>query len=173
MKCILVSFVLLLAGFLQAQTRLIAHKSHSGGSESYRFETAGNFGNYEPPVTLKQVEKINDTTVILTQETMGKESTDTIYHHPIFSNPNMTAASLKRGYYKDVKFKNFDPKKQHEAPASVAPVSNPKKKKKHVPARIRADNSLLLLLLGGGVFVGMGLITTIGRKRKPQDMIHA
>lgn len=174
MKHILFLFALLLTASLQAQTRLIAHKSHSGGAESYRFETAGNFGNYEPQVTLKEVEKINDTTVVLTQESMGRISQDTIYHHPVFSDPNMTVDSLKKGYYEDVKFKNFDPKKQKHAPASVAPVSEPKKKqKKHTTARVREDNSLIFLLLGGGTFLGIGLVTTIGRKRKSQEMSHA
>lgn len=158
MKRILLLYMLLLANAALSQTRLIAHKSHSGNIASYStFDASGNFG--EPPPILKSVEKINDTAVILTHQEWFDTSvvwSDTFYRHPIFSNPNMPVDSMKKAYHmKNVEFKNFDkdpkakPQKATPSKASGKEAGTPKEKKKR--------SFIWLLLIGGGTFLAAGL----------------
>jgi hypothetical protein len=172
MKRALILFLSVFA-FAQSfsQTRLIANKSHSGNATSYlSFAASGNFG--EPPPILKSVEKINDTIVVMTHQEWYDTSlvwSDTFYHHPIFSNPNMPVDSIRKTYYmQDVEFKNFD------RPVQGTPAVRPRKqsgtgaksdaKPRHdLPAGKRDGGKkksvLWLFVIGGGVFLGGGLFS--------------
>jgi hypothetical protein len=178
MKRIIILPVLVFSAIAaQAQTRLIALKSHSGSSSGYRAESFGNFGIIQlPVVTLEKVEKLNDSTVITLSRTEEGLVVDTLMHHPQFSGPDVTEESLRKLYNNQVEFKNFDslarqpfdqkppasgnPEKQPENPQHSP---RPSEKTKEAPDRQK--NFLLLLVIGGGTFLGGGMIAA-GRRRK-------
>jgi hypothetical protein len=171
---LLLILVLVTAG-AQAQTKLIAHKSHSGSALHFRGSDFGNFGNYEPPVILKEVKKINDTTAVTTSNILGQELVDTLYHHPLFSDPAMTKDSLTKLYNNEVEFKDFDKKKtktkqpvRTNAQPQPAPSKIPaaEQKKRTAPTGEQKKKGLILLVIGGGTFLGTGLLMRAARKRK-------
>ena len=175
-------FLLLFISFLSgAQTGLIAHKSHSGSEESYVFAEFGNFGGPEiSPLQLSlptfslyptSIEKINDTTVIFIRTFQDAISKDTIYNHPLFSDPNMTVDSLKKSFFNDVEFTNFEKKdsdNESENALSI-PIEQETSKaisKKQQRKAKRNNSWVILLIIGGGTFVGFGWMTTNLRRRK-------
>lgn len=174
---------------ISAQTALIAHKSHSGNAKSFgasfsssfgRIELPGNFG--EPPARMLAVTKLSDTTVLLKNDQWGDFSEDTIYHHPIFNDPNITVDSLKKIYGKDVKFINFEPTKKIEDEQNnalpVSPNDNIAPGKEQSPAsavqgrekrtkkhKRRNEGMVWIFVIGGGTFLGFGLLSKTARNR--------
>lgn len=174
--CILLVFI------GQAQTGLIAHKSHSGSAESYSFSEFGNFGDPQP--VLRIVQKINDTTVVMVHDDMGSLYNDTVYNHPLFSNPNITVDSLKKSYYYGygVEFKNFEKKPIDDESQNALPFVNEptheavplevKSKKQQRKEKRTKKSWMVFLLIGGGTFLGIGLTGRIVkiRKRNPHTV---
>ena len=164
------------------QTGLIAHKSHSGSAKSYAFAEFGNFGN--PPPIVRMVQKINDTTIVMMQDDMGAISIDTVYNHPLFSNPNMTIDSLKKTYYygSEVEFINFEKKvvddeSQNALPYVVEPTQEAvpvevKSKKQLRKEKRTKKNWILFWVIGVGTFGGIVLMGNVNfiRKRKLQPV---
>lgn len=169
-----------LSSFLQAQTAIIAHKSHSGTASTFVIDPSGNFG--EPPPRLKQVVRLNDTTSIEIYDDFGYYYYDTVYRNPQYSNYNLNLDSMNRktNYFKVeyINFKHSPDSLKQQLPGRVLqtieneesspeniqinqPVqeNSPKKKKK----------SYLLFLFGitGG---GMLLFRVLNRLFTPQTV---
>ncbi|MDH4473296.1 MAG: hypothetical protein QE487_11870 [Fluviicola sp.] len=185
---------------ISAQTALIAHKSHSGNAKSFsasfsssfgRIEPPGNFG--EPPARLIAVVKLSDSTVLMqNQDWNGSDfSMDTIYHHPLFSDPNMTVDSLKMMYGRDIEFINFEPKKvvedeqnnllpvppsEYQAPSGqehLPGLGIPEKEKQKKRHKHRTKGMVWLFVIGGGTFLGFGLLSKRVNKRQKQVPVYA
>ena len=182
------AFLLLFISFLSgAQTGLIAHKSHSGSAKSYVFAEFGNFGARIDDIhdmkiseaqlaipILKEVKKVNDSIVILTQLYSDRVQYDTIYNHPLFSDPNMTVDSLKKSFFSDVEFKNFDKKENQEQLLTPIPTKQETDKaisKKQQRKAKRNNSWVILLIIGGGTFVGFGWMTTNLRRHKQEALL--
>jgi hypothetical protein len=172
------SAFLLFAVSAQAQTRLIALKSHSGSSSNYHMESFGNFGMINlPRYTLEKVEKLNDSTVIMTNRTDDGYMLDTVMHHPQFSGPDVREEDLRELYDNKVEFKNFSgpghPKSDSLYPQKTPVRSEPDKTNPPEPLSPGEDpadpghkkNSLLLLMIGGGTFFGGGIIASVRRRK--------
>ncbi|MBI3237802.1 MAG: hypothetical protein HYZ43_02985 [Flavobacteriia bacterium] len=192
------SFLLLLLFpiTLSAQTALISHKSHSGNAKSFKTSFSSSFGRNEPgnfgepPARMLAVTKLSDTTVLMRNERWwgsNEFSEDTIYHHPIFNDPNITVDSLKKMFGQNVEFTNFEPKKRIEEeqnnalpvspndniapgeqnlPASGIPEKAKQKKHKH-----RKNDLVWILVIGGGTFLGFGLLSKKVRNRPRKAVV--
>lgn len=161
---------LLVSGLAAAQTTLIAHKSHSGTASTFAFADPGNFGLSE---RLVKVKKISDTSVVLTNLYGSDESNDTIYGHPIFSDPNISVDSMQQlYYYENVNFENFQQPKAAQRD-TVRTGSQPLERQKNSqrdhqkmpPKKKKQSNLFWLWIIGGGTFGGILLIS---RRRKPR-----
>ena len=169
---------LLLTGSVSAQTAIIAHKSHSGTAATFAFADPGNFGL--PPTRLVRVTKVSDTSVIMTNSRGGSERNDTIYYHPVFSDPNITVDSMQKLYYDEVEFKGFD-KKPSKEKTKAKSASNETEHLKTVPEsgekavvkerRKKKKGSLVWLwTIGGGTFTAILLLS---RKRNKATIGYA
>ncbi len=175
MKIQLILATCLIAGTTVAQTGLIAHKSHSGSAATFALADPGNFG--EPPSRLVKVIWINDTTVLTQTDPFGNGDTpieDTVYHHPVYSDPNIAVDTLKKMHYYGVEFENFD-KKEVRTPPRVK--ADPQKNNNAKPAstksksRSKKKSSLFWLwIIGGGTFTGILLFS--GRNKKSVNQIE-
>ncbi len=146
--------------FANAQTPLIAHKSHSGTAADFFIDPSSNFGIPSP--RLVQVIRLNDSTSIeVTDHYNGYYHYDTIYRNPVYADYNLDIDSMQKGgYYNNVEYVNFrnSPKSvKQKAPgfdrekldeqvvpqqkSEPQPEAAPKKKKK---------NALLFIFLVGG-----------------------
>jgi hypothetical protein len=176
MKTSILSFVCLCAFLSQAQTAIIAHKSHSGSSIDFFIDPSSNFG--DPYPILVQVIRLNDTVSVEVSESFnGFYFYDTIYKSPIYSKYDLNIDSMNQNHYwqkvEYIHFKNSPDSLKAKKPINqiqlfensekvpeIAPTNqpvqenNPKKKKK----------SYLLFLFGitGGGMLLMKLF------RKPQ-----
>ncbi len=183
-----------------AQTGLIAHKSHSGTATTFELADPGNFGGpaIEPVLqkNLKKVTWLNDTTIVFSgtyqvgyalvyqpnnspkeTEEFKPDYFDTIYNHPVLSDPNIPVDTLKKlfsnynGPNTSIDFENFD-KKEVKTPPKPTDKERKTKKSKAVTTgeKSNADKPkkkstlFWLWIVGGGTFTGILLIS---RKRKP------
>ncbi len=182
------AFLLLsISFFSSAQTGLIAHKSHSGKANNYSMSSFGNFGAriddiYDMKISeahvaipiLKEVKKVNDSIVILTQLYSDRIQYDTIYNHPLFSDPNMTVDSLKKSFFNDVEFKNFEKKENQQQLHTPNPTEQETIKtfsKKQQRKAKRNQSWFILLIIGCGSFLGVGLITNNLRRHKQEVLL--
>lgn len=116
-------------GFSFGQTKIIAHKSHSGDGTSIASEKDGNFGL--PPERLDSVIKISDSCIV---EINNFGWRDTVYNHPYFIKSGASRSELE-SRYPNVKFVGFD---------------KPKSGKKH-PEK-KGSLYLLAFLMAGTLF---------------------
>ncbi|MNU63822.1 hypothetical protein D3C71_530800 [compost metagenome] len=181
MKQLLLFLTFALSSFLQAQTAIIAHKSHSGTASTFVIDPSGNFG--EPAPRLKQVVRLNDTTSLEIYSDFGGFSYyDTVYRNPQYANYELNIDSLNKGnaYFRVdyINFKNSPDSLKQQLPGYAQPTrlykdetipetiqiepvqENPPKKKK---------KSYLLFLFGitGG---GMLLFRILNRLFTPQTV---
>ncbi|MBL4755603.1 MAG: hypothetical protein JKY52_18675 [Flavobacteriales bacterium] len=111
--------LLLVSTYTCAQTKMIAHLSHSGNVNTFSFNGEGNFGLREP--RLQEIVKISDTAVVAMFDfSYSGSRRDTLLNHALFSNPAISVDSLRR-LWPSVDFVGFedtfqpnDKKKQHE-----------------------------------------------------------
>ena len=95
-----------------SQTKLIAHKSHSGSLSDFEVtQSSDNFGL--PQQILKSITWLSDTSVLEKGEHWGREYVDTVYNHIYCNNPNISIDSLKKLYSDHVEFINFDKRKNN------------------------------------------------------------
>lgn len=181
MKQLSLFLTLTLSSFLQAQTAIIAHKSHSGTASTFVIDPSGNFG--EPPPRLKQVVRLNDTASLeIYGDFGGFHYYDTVYRNPQYSNYNLNIDSINKAHYhfkvEYLNFKNSPDSLKQQLPGYTPPIEvgngkiipqdtpieqiqeNPPKKKK---------KSYLLFLFGitGG---GMLLFRALNRFFTPQTV---
>ncbi|MES2554566.1 MAG: hypothetical protein V4604_00365 [Bacteroidota bacterium] len=182
---------------ISAQTALIAHKSHSGNANSFRSSFSNNFGEIRPeslgnfgapPARMVAVTKLSDSTVLMKNERWDGDDMkmDTIYHHPIFNDPNMTVDSMKKMFGEEVEFINFEPKKIEDEQNNALPVPPneykvppgeehlpglgiPEKEKEKKRHKRRKSEVVWILLIGGGTFLGFGWLN----RRQKQVTVYA
>ncbi|HLP55412.1 MAG TPA: hypothetical protein VK151_10305 [Fluviicola sp.] len=183
---------------ISAQTALIAHKSRSGNPRSFTISFSRNFGETRPenlgtfgipPARMVAVTKLSDTTVLIKNREWGAEDTSelTFYNHPIFNDPNMTVDSLKMIFGADVEFINFEPKKVEERPIEpieykvppgqehLPPLGIPEKEKekKHKKHKRNKGSMVWIWIIGGGTFLGFGLLGKQSSKRQKEEVVYA
>lgn len=79
--------LLLCFGVTFGQTKMIAHKSHSGTPLEFNPVGQGNFGLVEPPPHLDSVVTINDSTVVqYMNDPFGSYYYDTIVNNKSWMN---------------------------------------------------------------------------------------
>jgi hypothetical protein len=175
MKVVLLFFICFVAFVTQAQTAIIAHKSHSGSSADFIIDPSTNFG--DPGPSLIQIIRLNDSTYVnVYSEFSGFIYHDTIRHQ---INYNLNIDSIqKRSYYDQVEYINFkdSPKdlkpktpgvgihefKSEEIIQNEAPVDQPAPKKK------KKSYLLFLFRITGG---GMLLMRLFSRSKITQQSI--
>ena len=85
------------------QTKMIAHKSHSGSVETFTTKGAHNVGIVE---MLDSVIKLTDTSALFIMKPF--RSCDTVYNHPFLSDPNISLDSLKHYYFAGTTLVGFE-----------------------------------------------------------------
>jgi hypothetical protein len=103
MKQLVPVLLLLLCSQVFAQTKLVAHRSHSGTAATFSSREEGNFGWIEPRQILKKVIRLSDTTAIEVFD-VGR---DTTVRHPYWNNPRIRLDSLKK-LFPDISFEGFE-----------------------------------------------------------------
>lgn len=137
---------LLIAGSLSAQTKLIAHKSHSGNAASFSEMSGGNFGI--DPSRIDTIIRIAPNCIV---EINNFGWRDTVYNHPYYTKPGVTLEEIKANYPPYVIFVGFD-----------NPPSKTVKPRKSTPVK---KNSLYLLAF---LLTGIGSIYTLSPKNAKQ-----
>lgn len=109
MKTVFIICICLTASISQAQTAIIAHKSHSGMAVNFVIDPNSNFG--EPGPQLVQIVRLNDSTYIqVFQEFSGMIYHDTVRKNSPWGNYNPKVDSIyQQGYYKQhIKYINLE-----------------------------------------------------------------
>ncbi len=145
----------------QAQTKIIAHKSHSGKMETFSAKGDGNFGEIEPPMKIDTIIKISDTSVVQISR-MGwhhedvMRIVDTIYNHGICNKPDVTIAHLKK-YYPKTKLLGFvtvkdptvgDPKQEQQKILKDLELIEEEKKQQKEQQNSNENQNQVPLLIG-------------------------
>lgn len=159
-----------------SQTALIFHKSHSGSAAVFAASRLGNFG--EPPTVLRQVILLNDSTVIMRNQQMGYSYSDTIVNSRTLTHPVIPADSVRKLFGEEVEVINFPekpvytppPGQEHLPPLGIPDEQGKKHKKKK--RKERRSDLLWLALIGGGTFLGSGLLFRAVQQR-PEQVVHA
>lgn len=164
MKTLFLSIICFTALVSQAQTAILAHKSHSGTAADFFIDPSTNFG--EPGPSLIQIVRLNDSTYV----NVYSEFSGFIYHDTMHYNSREGKAldslyQSEKNYLELIDFKNSPDSLKVKTPTlrynelQVEPQQEaaPKKKKK----------SYLLFLFGitGG---GMLLMRLFSRLFTPQ-----
>ncbi len=156
MKVLLLTCICLTTLLTQAQTAILAHKSHSGSAVDFFTDPSTNFGI--PSRKLQQVVYLNDSTVIHVYSRYGTDfDYDTIRKHTNYSL-NIDSVKQQSPHLQRVEYVNF----KHSSPASkikqtpTDPSISPELKPDPTPqAPAKKKKSYLLFLFG---ITGGGLI---------------
>lgn len=107
MKTIFILCICLTASISQAQTAIIAHKSHSGTAMDFFIDPSTNFG--DPGPQLIQIVRLNDSTYIeVYSEFSGFIYHDTIRKHRKISTYREDVDSIyQQEYYRHVEYINL------------------------------------------------------------------
>jgi hypothetical protein len=112
MKVLLLTCICLTTLLTQAQTAILAHKSHSGSAVDFFTDPSTNFGI--PSRKLQQVVYLNDSTVIHVYSRYGTDfDYDTIRKHTNYSL-NIDSVKQQSPHLQRVEYVNF----KHSSPAS-------------------------------------------------------
>lgn len=116
MKYFSLILMLLFIGNLNAQTKLIAYKSHAGDLDFFIPDAQPDDDYGLPAQRIIKIEKLNDSTIVeTTDHFVGDVITDTVVNHPYFSNTKLSLDDIKARYYRsDIKFEGFDKKTAKE-----------------------------------------------------------
>ncbi len=149
-------FILNFAYF--AQTKQVAHKSHSGTEENYSAdEYTDNFGLYEPYFPVEKVILTDKNCLV---EVRSNKQSDTMCNHPYLTG-QYTFTEIKAFYAEGVKFYGFENKFYNDS----IPVKqqNPKNKKSKKSIYLIA----FIVFLGGGT-----LIKLLSRKQMKKIQVQ-
>ncbi|WP_430406929.1 hypothetical protein [Fluviicola sp.] len=165
MKTAFLFFLCFIASLSQAQTAIIAHKSHSGTAADFFIDPNTNFGI--PPPRLVQVIRLNDSSSIEVYDNYhGYYQYDTVYRNLAYANYDLDIDSItKSAYHRNVEYLNFKKSPKHVKPIppgrknpqmneiqsdqlqiEPAPEPVPKKKK-------RSALLFIFLITGGGLLL--------------------
>jgi hypothetical protein len=127
-----------------AQTKMIAHRSHSGPTADFSPAGDDNFGN--PPMHMDTLIRLSDTAIveIMSYGYGDAPQRDTVYNHPYFNKPGISMEEIQSMYPRFTVFIGFE--------------NLPMKKKIDIAPR---TNSLYLL---GFVLCAMGGAYVFGPK---------
>jgi hypothetical protein len=159
---IVVGLMLATAGTLFAQTKLVAHRSHSGRAETFTSSGVDNFGGPPPedPTASRivtRVVRLNDSLAV----EYSNSGTDTTLHHPFWNNPKIGVDSLRKAF-PSISFEGYKEPVKTSKRRSRTP-SDRRNSELHDPAAASRRNGMLplALLTGGlGVAVGAGIYST-------------
>ena len=151
------TLLLTVAGQAIGQTKMVAHRSHSGSIETFDAAGEGNFGN--PPnqqefQVLRKVVRISDSSAIEVYDLHQ----DTMYNHHFWNNPKIRLDSLQK-MFPDISFEGFeDPKttsqtRKHGAASrySFARIESTKADSRRIPALALVSSAAALLVAAGAV----------------------
>ena len=160
MKLVFVLLICVSASFVQAQTAIIAHKSHSGAAVDFFMDPNTNFGIPRPRQI--QVIRVNDSTCV----NVYLHHNGDIYHDTIYTktNYNMNIDSVKKnGYQVGIEYVNFKrssknakakPPGRHKEQVNPVKSSDSQMEQKQQNTPKKKKKSYLLFLFGitgGGI----------------------
>ena len=124
LKQILLIITSFLSIGLFAQTKIIAHKSHSGKPNTFNINNSSdNFGL--PSSYIDTIFKISDTCVLEVGWNGYERKRNIVCHHPCCNNPKISLDSLKK-IYPNIILIGFEPGKKTGSKKSVAILIQPK-----------------------------------------------
>ena len=102
-----IAILLLISITVISQTKIIAHKSHSGKMSTFSIKSEGNFGL--PAHVIDSIRKISENVIVeYSRYNFAGSPIDTVVNHPLCSNPKISLDSLKKLYPARVKFIGFE-----------------------------------------------------------------
>jgi len=107
-----------------AQTKMIAHKSHSGLPADFTLAGDDNYGN--PPMHMDTLIWLSDTSIIEIMS-YGYGDTprrDTVYNHPYFSRPGISLEEIQSMYPNYTVFIGFEKQAQRQRKMKPEPQKN-------------------------------------------------
>jgi hypothetical protein len=166
MKIILLLLSCSFGLFSQAQTAIIAHKSHSGTASDFFTDPSTNFG--KPSPRLVQVIRLNDSTSVeVIDHYNGHYQYDTIYNNPNYANYNLNIDSIQqKARYRNVEYINFkkspksinqkSPEIDTQKMNEITPQKSQIDPKQEIPPKKKKKKNALLfifLMTGGGLLL--------------------
>ncbi|MNJ85955.1 hypothetical protein D3C87_34370 [compost metagenome] len=112
MKFLILLFVFFTTALSQAQTAIIAHKSHSGAAADFFTDPSTNFGI--PSRKLLQVVYLNDSTVVKVYSRFGEDFEYDTIHTATSYSLNIDSVKQQNFYLQKVEYVNF----KHSAKSS-------------------------------------------------------
>lgn len=158
MRILLLVFVCAIASLSQAQTAIIAHKSHSGTAAEFFTDPSTNFG--EPGPQLIQIVRLNDSTCI---HVYSEWYSGFVYHDTVRDRTkyNLNIDSLKEtGQNNQVEYVNFkhspkSAKAKKPGDQQIQIEEAPIKQQQEAPHKKKKKSYLLFLfgITGGGLLI--------------------
>jgi len=139
-------FILSLTAF--SQTKMIAHKSHSGSLQTFTTKGAHNFGNPPMPMVIDTVKRLSDTTVARFFHDYWGNNSDTIHKHPHFNNVAIALDSLQKMYPETtfIGYETTPPQNQQQQQNNQQQPQGKKAKKEKKKRNKKKDKSTFFLL---------------------------
>ncbi len=171
MKSFLLFFVCFTGSLLQAQTAIIAHKSHAGTASDFFIDPSTNFGIPSP--RLVQVIRLNDSTSIEVYDNyQGYYEYDTVYKNPTYANYDLDLDSItKSPFHRNVEYINFKKSPKSLKPKSpgfdteklneLAPKTSIEQKQEPVPRKKKKSYLLFLFGITGGGLLAIRILSRI------------
>ncbi|WP_343632507.1 hypothetical protein [Fluviicola sp.] len=166
------------ASLSQAQTAIIAHKSHSGTASGFSIEAFGNFGI--PGRKMVQIVYVNDSTTLNVYTRFGNDFEADTIHSPISYNLNIDSIKKSVPHLQNVEYVNFkhssksvkskmpekDFKLENSKRIEANPIEQPNPLVTPVPSKKKKKSYLLFLfgITGGGLLV-IGAVSRIFKPR--------
>lgn len=114
-----------------SQTKMIAHKSHSGSLQNFTTDGIHNFGDPPMPMVIDTVKRLSDSTIVRVFHDYWGNNSDTIQNHPFFNDPNIAVDSLQK-MFPETTFVGYDttpPQQQDNQQSQQNNQQQPQEKK--------------------------------------------